>query len=153
MGPCAPEQGSNTVKWREMYNVLSAYALGPVHLRDGPQSSTNFSPLLPSHCPGNQYSQPPHWGKAGRMMCAPFGELAHGAVHVYYMQLCISNLCLSYTCQIVFISVLQRKKDANYALSSPYEFTSITLQHPDCHIVTEVTCLQSDIFFSCFLVS
>lgn len=70
----------------------------------------------------------------------------HMVVCMFTISICVFLTCLLYTCQIVFISVLQRKNDANDALSSPFEFTSIILKHPDCHIVTEFTCLQFDFF-------
>lgn len=80
----------------------------------GPRSGTYIPLPLPSLCPGNQYSQGSHWGRAGeKVPCAVLG--------VWYP--CVLHVCVYfypasvYMCQHVFVSVLHKRTHANPALS------------------------------------
>lgn len=93
--PLCTRAGLYTGKWRETYNVLSAYALGPVHLCDGAPEQYKFSstpPLHPFlHYSGNQFSQ-----RRGDSNC------------VWYSCMCFPFMCLSEVCLCNCVSVCVR---------------------------------------------
>lgn len=104
----------------------------------GPQSSTN----IPLHCPGNQYSQVPHCGRAGEN--GPYTILSVLYPCLLHLYLWFSDLCLC-TCTSTRLCL--------YYTSTPMQILPFhdhvrILQCPDCHIGTKVTCRQSgDCFF------
>lgn len=98
----------------------------------GPHSSDNPSP--PSLYTGNQYSQGSRWGRTGE-------KVPNAALGVCY--LCVFHvLCVFLTCVCACICITQ----VHTCRSCPFVTTWVQ-QHisrcPDCHIVTEVTCVQS----------
>lgn len=120
LGSCAPEQASHTVKWRETYNVLSAYALGTSICVMAPKAALISLPTplillwkpLQSTSPVGRDKKKERWAVSVQHL------------YVYSMHMWISDL-FAHTWQCVFTSLLQRRMHANPALLRPCEFTSM----------------------------